>query len=383
MKPPRARRRWRGWTSKALTLAVSSLLALLLGEGLVRWLAPQQLIVLRPDIWIPADDGTGWRMAPGVDTRVNLGERTVHLGTDRRGHRIRSQEARADPAWRVLALGDSFLAALQVEAEDTLTARLEDGLAERLAAPVEVVNTGVGGWDPNHYLIEGRRELEREHYDAVLVFLFLGNDAVAERVDRFNPKIADVRHRLRWPRSLTRNEVIKAWLYPVNDALETRSQLFILARQAAWQSLQRFGLSARRLPTTDLVAERDSPRWRITGDLCAELAAAAAARRVPALFVLLPGAYHVDAELARSYTRNLGLDPSEVDLEQTRRLLTAALAERSLPTFDTTEPLRRLHNSGARTHGEVDTHFTAAAHRAVAEMLLDRVTEMLAEDRSS
>ena len=72
----------------------------------------------------------------------------------------------------MLALGDSFLEALQVEYEDTMTAYIERGLFAQLGAEVQVVNTGVSGWDPNQYLMQAREELANDTYDLVVVFLY-------------------------------------------------------------------------------------------------------------------------------------------------------------------------------------------------------------------
>src|SRR2546425_4069205 len=43
------------WLTKSGLLLGSTMAALLLGEVVVRIVAPQQLIILRPDIWMPVD----------------------------------------------------------------------------------------------------------------------------------------------------------------------------------------------------------------------------------------------------------------------------------------------------------------------------------------
>ncbi|MGH7590018.1 MAG: hypothetical protein ACREL2_01155, partial [Gemmatimonadales bacterium] len=71
-----------------LGLCVLSLSAALgIGEVTVRWLAPQQLILKRPDIWVAADT-LGWTQRPDLSTTINTGERTVHLFTDADGFRV-------------------------------------------------------------------------------------------------------------------------------------------------------------------------------------------------------------------------------------------------------------------------------------------------------
>lgn len=363
-------------SKKVLTLAVSTTLALAGAEALVRWIAPQQLIRLRPDVWVPDYEGLGWRMASSIDTEINTGERTVHLRTDADGHRI-GAEGPPPASRRVLALGDSFLAAVEVEYADTMTARLEESLSAAVGERIRIVNTGVAGWDPNHYLLKARMELPRHPYDFVLVFLFLGNDAIEERRDEYAPKQGEVVHHLRWPRNLGKRELVKALLYPVNDTLERRSHLFILLRRGSWFLLMRMGLSGRRIPLTELASQAGSPRWRVTGELLTDIDAEASAHGLETLFVLLPGVYHVDTRLGHLYASAIGLEPEDVDFEQTRRRLEAELEQRHLRYIDATDSLSRLHESGIPVHGRVDTHLSPAGHGAVARLLHDSVVQLL------
>ena len=215
-------------------LAIGSLLlALLAAEAAVRALAPQQLVVYRPDIWEPYL-GLGWVHRAGLDVEINTGERSVRLRTDANGHRI-GLEPRAADGVRVLALGDSFLAALQVQYEQTFGARLEDALSTRLGRSVAITNTGVNGWGPNHYLIKARAELARQPYSLVLVFLFMGNDIEDELVSHYSAGVGEP--------SLPSGNWRTRLLWPVNEWIEQRSHLFVLARHRARLLLVRFKLS--------------------------------------------------------------------------------------------------------------------------------------------
>lgn len=361
-----------------MLLVLSAAASLVLAEATVRLVAPQQLILIRPDIWRP-HDGLGWVQAPNIDTEVNTGEREVRLLTDSQGHRI-GADKRSRAAYNVLAIGDSFQAALQVEHEQTFIALAEQQLSVGLGEPVDVVNGAVGGWGPSHYLIKARDELSRRHYDDVVVFFYLGNDVEAHRIDHFTPRALTERHPFRWPRTLASGEIVDSLLYPINDSLETRSHLFQFLKNRFWSLLMRFHLSARRFPSVLLRAEAASDRWAVSAGTCRLIADEAEAHGVRILFVLLPGVCEVDFETAEQSALAVGLAPREIDPDQPSRRMLRELEHRGLQVLDTTPLLRAAHAAGRQElYGRVDPHFGPAAHEivagAVAAYLLEAVPQ--------
>ncbi len=366
--------RWRG---KLALLAASTALSLLLAEGLVRLLVPQQPILLRPDVWQP-DDGLGWVQGPNLDTRINTGERQVRLLTDGQGHRI-GPGPRPQAAYRILALGDSYQAALQVEYEQTFTALAEQRLSRDLDAPVEVVNAGVAGWGPNHYLLKARRELARRRYDQVVVFFYLGNDIEKRRIEHFGPKRSTLRHSFRWPRKASRKELVESLLYPINDTLETRSHAFLLLRKRLWFVLMRLQLSARRFPQVLLREEAAAERWSLSADVCRRVVDASEDHDVPVTFVLLPGICEVDLEIARITARAVGLEPRQIDPDQPSRRMSRELESRGLAVLDATPAMRAAHAAGRRDlYGQVDIHLDLGGHQVVADFVTPHLARALA-----
>jgi hypothetical protein len=72
--------------------------------------------------------------------------------------------------FRILALGDSYVEAVQVAASETIAARLEHDLGARMTRPVEVINAGVfGSGTAQEYLL---LETEGVKYQPDLVMLF-------------------------------------------------------------------------------------------------------------------------------------------------------------------------------------------------------------------
>jgi lysophospholipase L1-like esterase len=76
---------------------------------------------------------------------------------------------------RILFLGDSRLAAFEVEYEQTFAARIEEELARSLAAPVQVLNAGVRGYGTDQSYLYFRERGSKWEPDAV-VLAYSAND---------------------------------------------------------------------------------------------------------------------------------------------------------------------------------------------------------------
>lgn len=345
-------------------LFASIAFSLLAAEGLVRLVAPQSLIQIRPDIWMPAGR-VGWRNRPNADTRINTGEREVRWRTDARGYRTGAQ-APAPADINLVALGDSFLAAMQVEDEDTMTRILQEHLAARSGKTVRIWNTGVAGWEPNRYRNELQQILETSKVDGVLVFVFLGNDVGKVVVEDLEPRVPDDRHVLRWPRSLQAGEWVEAIAYPINDFLEVRSHLYVLVRHRLKYLLMRLRLTAYYFPDTMLLSEAASPRWGVTAGILESIAALASARDLRTVFVLIPSSEEADIAEGLATARAFGIPRETFDPDQPHRLLKAEMERRHLVVIDATPALRDAIAAGTPdVYGKVDNHLGKPGHRVV------------------
>lgn len=356
-------------------LAVSCLVALLLAEFLIRIAAPQQLIQIRPDLWQPMDS-IGWARRPNIAVQINTGERTVDVITDREGYRV-GQVGRREAPTKILLLGDSFIEALQVEHEQTVAHLVETAVSERLGKPVAVRNAGVAGWNPNHYRLRAKQLLSRDTFALVIVALYVANDAVTYRWDTIPPRAPTARRSFRLPRSASWKELVQAMLAPVNDGLETRSHLYILAKNQLSTLRMRLGMTADYLPPEYLRTEASSPRWRNVADLSRDLARDAWARRVPVLFVLIPERIQVYPEDFQRYLLGFGVDSSTVDVDQPSRLLLRELTADSLRVVDALPAMRAAATSRPRLYGTVDQHLSAEGHRALSEVMVPAILPLL------
>lgn len=377
--PSRLRRIARATAINGALLLVSLLFAAGAAEIAVRVAAPQQLIMLRPDVWQPADT-VGWLHRPNVDAQINTGERTVSLRTDSEGFRV-GAAGRVEAGVPILLLGDSFMEALQVEHEQSLAGLLQQQLPDVVGAPVAVRNAGMAGWSPSHYLLRARTLIPRDRYGLVIVAIFVGNDVVPVRLDHVAPRAPVGRHRFRIPKDLSRRELVDAFLSPVNDALETRSHLFVFTRTRLETLRMRAGFSPLYMPPEFRRTEASSDRWDLAGGIAADIATLAAAHGARPLFVLIPAPFQVDERVFEQYLRGFDIDPADVDIEQPTRLLKEQLASRGLSFVDALPAFRNAHRDGVRLYGTVDPHLTAEGHAQLADLLLPVAAEMLRVER--
>jgi len=349
-----------------ILLLMGIVIALGAGELVVRLVAPQQLILFRPDIWRPVDS-LGWAQREDLLTEVNTGDRTVTLVTDSSGFRI-SPAGRPAGRYHILLLGDSFMQALQVEYDESFAGLIERCFGSRTGQTAAVWNTGVGGWDPPQYYLQARSALNSTPFDLVVVAVFLGNDVVTRR-QLFRPREPDPLRVLRMPRHLTWHEFIDAVLAPINDGLETRSHLFIFLKNRFQGVLMQAGLTALEIPTELRRDEAGTPRWRVTGDILADIDSLAKAQDIPTLFVLIPSIEQVDPAAMQVRLKAFRVDPASLDLDQPDRLLGAELSRHGLRYVSLLAPFRAAQARGMSLYGRVDPHLSAEGHRLLWSLL--------------
>jgi hypothetical protein len=358
-----------------IIVMVSTLVSLFIAEYLVRLFAPQSLILLRPDIFIPTEQ-LAWRHAPDVDTHVNTGEREIRWRTDDQGMRIGGDLPKSSEM-TLVALGDSFLEAMQVEYDDTMTALLEKRLSSRLGRSLRILNTGTGGWDPNQYRIQLEKILEKRPVNGVVVFVYLGNDIIGRVASNYPPRQPIVRHALRLPKSFEWNELVAAVAYPINDFLEVRSHLFILVKTRLKYTLIKMGLTAYYFPPTLLKNQVSSNSWKITADILEKIAAIGKHHDLKTLFVLLPSPSEANPEEGLETANAFGITSEEIDLDQAHLLLGELLRSRDLSAVDMTPALRAaIRERMPDVYGRVDNHLGRGGHQVIANTIEQVIWQM-------
>jgi|CXWL01.1.fsa_nt_gi lysophospholipase L1-like esterase len=344
---------------------VSSLTAILLSEAAVRFFKPQQLILLRPDIWCPRDV-LGWTHCPNVSTTVNSGEGEVTFHTDANGFRI--DPATTMTSWNknILILGDSFMEAVQVDDRNTTAEQLSRQLHAATGLNVKAVNTGVAQWDPNQYLLQAQLELTRGKYDLGLVFIYLGNDIVPKAIEHFPPRQPDLRRQVAMETYPLWGKVRDRILYPMNDFLRTSSHLFLFIKKNTSNILMRLRLSGTAIPPVFFKDKDKLPDWNVTALLCQRIGREFNRRRTPVIFVLIPTSFQVDETAFKSYLAAYRISPTAVDSMQPNRILGNKLRALHLVVLDPLERFKILTAQGHQLYGHADNHLNALGYEELA-----------------
>jgi lysophospholipase L1-like esterase len=164
----------RGFQLAALLLGVAA--ALVLGEVALRWLRPPQLARIRyPCIYAP-DPTLGFRYLPNA-RGVVAGHFEIHnpVETNSLGFYDEEPLAPERSGTRIVAVGDSFTAAMNVPRQEAWTSVLERELRARGHERADVVNLGLDGTGTDVHVAVLREWLPRLRPDVVLL-AFFAND---------------------------------------------------------------------------------------------------------------------------------------------------------------------------------------------------------------
>lgn len=274
------------------------------------------------------------------------------------------------PTW--ITVGDSFTIALQVEEEETFSARLGAALS------VQVLNAGVDGYSTWKEAIRAV-QLGRHFPPAgVIATFFTGNDFSDNRSvppqtldapglgpgepgapDYPLPQVGMVRHVPGWLRFLRDHSALAAHWHAWDtskrmrrpqdpDARRFRDELTLFVKD---------GLARRQ-------ADRDATARALASlrEACTRLGARCVVAVVPPTFVM-------DAASARATFESVGL-AAEPDLDAAQEEAVRLAREAGLEVCDLMPALRAAHAAGARPYLPFDGHLSVEGHRRVAEALV-------------
>ena len=374
-------------------LAGSLLVALLLGEIMLRFIGYSSAI------WYKPDPHLGWSLRPGVAGWFTK-EGRAWVEVSSAGLRD-AEHALPKPAgvYRIAVIGDSYSEAMQVEREQAFWAQLPARLeACRFAdgKRIEVLNFGVSGYGQAQEYAMLESTAIRYQPDLVLLQFTNGND-----VKNNSAAMEDEKGRPFY-RLDAQGQLVADNAFATSDTFRSRgslkaelgrrvadySRVVQLARATKESGIiprahasQAVGLEdgLDRAPLAPPADARWDEAWRITEALIAKTGAYARQHGARFMVVTVPYAIqvHPDAELRASFRKRLGVE----DLFYPDRRLARFGEQNGIFVVPLAPEMQRLAEEGNKYfHGFENIgmgrgHWNADGHRTAAEIIARRLCE--------
>lgn len=344
------------------------------------------------------DDTLGLAFTPGAagwNTSLR-GEYSTFVEINSKGLRGPGYDyAKKENTFRILVLGDSFTAGLQVPLEQTFPKRLEAQLQQEFPQPnVEVINAAVIGYGTDNALAYYLHEGYKYQPDLVLLAFFTGND-ITDNI--WYPLFEFEGDELIQVPPVQREEsIVQTWSQ--EDSVLKKARTFLYANSRLYSvSIELLTLSAvqRSQALVDLLvslglveitrpivnygnfyAFRYLPEeaWLKTEALLAKLNDDVEAGGSQLMVAILPDETDVDdqrrQEILESYAHLTKADAVNGPLPSTR--LAQFLQEAGIPHVELLLALQSYHqNSNEALYFRYDGHWTPAGHRVAAEAIFN------------
>ena len=353
--------RRRGYLTNGLLLLGSVLFALLVGEGIIRTVQPQEL-----GNWTYTRDGLTLHLPNMTQFSSRFGHKIV---TNSAGMRDHEHELTKPPGvFRILVLGDSFMEANQVKFEDAFASVLEQRLKEGARRPVEVINAGVSGWGTDDELTYFTRRGIKYRPDLILVAMTLHNDV--------SDNLREEYHEFRNGRIEQRPVTLMSWgsfaILKVKEWMASHSHIYqvvLRAKRANWVSTEAQNLEShvgsllRRVPS-----DRIRAGWEMTRQLLQKMSQAADTINAPVVVMLLPLSVQVYPETAKDFLASSGLKQTDIDLFKPQEMMKAIGEDIGVSIIDLFPVLRDTKakcNCALFVQG--DGHWNKLGHQIAAE----------------
>jgi hypothetical protein len=307
-------------------------------------------------------------------------KQSVLVRTDREGFRgpDRPYEKPQDVR-RVAILGDSMIAALSVEEDQTLVARLEQLLNRTSPGGPrwEVFNFGVPGASTGQELALWRATVRKYRPDVVLCAFFVGND-LADNSRRLssNPRIYfeldDSGRLVERPLSAAKTG-LSAWL-------NRHSRLYVWQKEAFRHVHYAWLKQARVLEPGLWIYSKQPPEavaaaWKLTGALLAQWADEARAAGSRFGVVLIPTAQQVYRESLLKALASGGAEPGAFDADYPERKMDELCRASGVPLLSMIVDFRRAAPSRSLAKADEwlflrgEGHFNPRGHQFAAETI--------------
>jgi lysophospholipase L1-like esterase len=165
----------KGKWKESILLVGSLSFACLIGEGVLRFVDhPWSQPFIDVNAWQQPSDVLGFTMVPNFEGRGPL---DLPIKTNAQGFRDDGEHAWTKPPGviRILGIGDSFTFGWGVSLEESFLKKLEGNLKKLTGLNIETINSGVPGWNLNHYYVYYKEIGVRYSPDIVVLSCFFND----------------------------------------------------------------------------------------------------------------------------------------------------------------------------------------------------------------
>lgn len=371
----------RAWCKGLLfnsTLVLTSvLIALSLGEGIVRIIQPQEL-----GNWTYTRDG----LTLHLPNMTQFSHRFQHIiETNSAGMRDRDHSLKKTAGvYRILVLGDSYMEANQVKLEEAFSSVLEKQLKNVVGESIEVINASVSGWGTDDELTYLAREGTKYNPDLILIGMTLHNDVQDNLEGEFHTFSNGVLHE-----NPKQNVPLGEFaLLQVKEFLASHSHLYqivLRAKRFSWihEASNRLSSHVADLIKKDQTKEI-TQAWDITRQLLRKIKSESESHKARLAVFLIPLWIQVSEERLGEFLVEHHLSTEEIVLDQPQLRMSVIGQEEQIEIIDLLHDFRRVEKEHPRSLYLVDDgHWTEAGHRLAAGIVRERLSSMLATIRST
>ena len=354
---------------------LSAAFALLAVEAGLRIFHPVPFVT-EVNMYFIADAHTGYRLQPNSVGRF---VDNIEAKSNSWGHRDDdASQAKRDGVFRILVLGDSFTAGVNVRQEEAYPQVVERLLKARLGDTVEVVNAGVGGWQPFQYAQYYEYYGAKFNPDLILIGFFVGNDTYDQMRSIEEASTAVAGRRVGRTEALSPFIGAKVWIY------ERSHTARLVMSTVAGQALPS-GLTFRRKNCTDFTAQflvtqtqrlqnhlpKDPGVETLANNAVSQVArirAQAGMRAIPVVVAMIPDENQINGELRGRIVKEGTPDAYDFDMPQS--MLVGMFRKTGID--EVIDLLPAFRRSGTCMYMN-DTHWTPEGHALAAQVLAERL----------
>ena len=350
---------------------VAIISALLLAEVALAVFHPISYSLERNMYYVP-DQFTGFKLKPhGVENYQSGIIATVNS----HGHRDDDVSLSRTPGvFRVLGLGDSFTMGTNVPQESVYLQILEKLLNNAgTSSPIEVVNTGVGGWSPFQYAQYYEHYGREFNPDMILIGFFVGNDSYEQTVHIEQTRTAIMGRRVTREAASNRNIRPKIFFYEHSHIIRlimNRDKPVIVdfTRDKCHDfTAQYLNIQRRRLNNH---LSRDQRRNKLSQNSIAQISrikALADADNIPLIVLLIPDENQINSDLQEILLAEKELNRYDFGMPQS--MFKEFFAQNDIQVID----LLPAFLEDGRCLYMNDTHWTAEGHKLAATVICEKL----------